>query len=673
MTQSSHSSDQSIPDSSLNRLNRLDLQLWRRFVAIAQPYWYPLRRGSSKQFFLLMLALLVFLFALLFCLVSAVTLLLQAVVPQFMEQTAGGLVSLVQGIWRSPAIFVVAATLLIPSLLFFIFRQDLLPRRQQWLFLSLLLLLSLSVSGLNVIISYVGNFFNTALAERQPEVFWRFFWVYAGVFAVGTPLVVYYNYVQDLLGLRWRAWMTDKFLGQYFKNRSYYEINWKEEIDNPDQRISQDINSFTVTSLSFLLLVLGSVIDVIAFTGILWSISRFLALFLVIYALLGTLIAALLGRRLITLNFEQLRKEADFRYGLVHVRDNAESIAFYQGEAQEEGQLQRRFAAVLRNFNLLIGWKRNVAFFRTPYRYATFILPSAILAPMFFNRQIEFGDITQAGFAFSQIFEAFALIVLQINQLTEFAAGINRLETFTEALEEQERETPDGVTAIKTIEDTQIVMDQVTLLTPTSQRTLVRELSLTLQPGKGLVIVGPSGAGKSSILRAIAGLWNTGQGKIVRPHLSEMLFLPQRPYMVLGTLRDQLLYPQLDGQVSEEQLRQVLQQVHLSDLPERIGGFDVELDFADVLSLGEQQRLAFARLLLTRPRYAILDEATSALDLANEQRLYQVLKSSGTTYISVGHRPSLLQYHDYVLEVTGDTTWKLTPAAEYRANLEVFS
>ncbi len=152
-----------------------------------------------------------------------------------------------------------------------------------------------------------------------------------------------------------------------------------------------------------------------------------------------------------------------------------------------------------------------------------------------------------------------------------------------------------------------------------------------------------------------------------------MLFLPQRPYMVLGTLRDQLLYPQLDGQVSEEQLRQVLQQVHLSDLPERIGGFDVELDFADVLSLGEQQRLAFARLLLTRPRYAILDEATSALDLANEQRLYQVLKSSGTTYISVGHRPSLLQYHDYVLEVTGDTTWKLTPAAEYRANLEVFS
>ncbi|MFQ3629660.1 MAG: ABC transporter ATP-binding protein/permease, partial [Cyanobacteriota bacterium] len=479
---------------------------------------------------------------------------------------------------------------------------------------------------------------------------------------------------QDLLGLRWREWMTNNFLGQYFSNRAYYDLNSDDSIDNPDQRISQDINSFTSYSLNFLLIFLGSIIDVISFTGILLSKSVGLTVFLIFYALAGTVVVALLGRRLISLNFNQLKKEADFRYGLVHVRDNAESIAFYQGEAQEAGQLQRRFIEVLRNYNFLIGWQRTMGFFRTPYRYLTFILPSAILAPMLFQDQIRFGDISQANFAFSQIFEAFALVVLQINQLSEFAAGVNRLETFAESLQEKvDKPLAVGETAIDTMEDSQISLEHVTLVTPKNQRLLVRDLSVKLEPGQGLVIVGHSGAGKSSILRAIAGLWNQGTGRIVRPDLDEMLFLPQRPYMVLGTLRDQLLYPHPDAVIDEGQLRYALEQVNLSDLPERVGGFDVELDWANVLSLGEQQRLAFARLLLTQPRYAILDEATSALDLANERRLYDQIRQKGTTYISVGHRPSLLKYHDYVLELTGDTTWRLTPTAEYQPDDYVFA
>jgi putative ATP-binding cassette transporter len=518
----------------------------------------------------------------------------------------------------------------------------------------------------------VGNFFTTALSERDAPTYWRFFWVYAAVFVVATPIVVFYGYVQSLLGLKWRNWMTQKFLGQYFHKRAYYEINFEEDIDNPDQRISQDINSFTDTSLSFLLLILGAVIDVISFTGILWSISRFLAVFLVGYALFGTIVVAFFGRRLITLNFNQLRQEADFRYGLVHVRDNAEAIAFYQGENQEMGQLRRRFAEVLRNFNFLIGWQRNLAFFRTPYRYATYILPSVILAPLYFSQQIKFGDISQAGFAFSQIFEAFALVVTQINQLSAFAAGVNRLETFTEALDAQDQPLPADVTTIATAEDSRIALEHVSLATPRGQRMLMQDLSLTLQPEQGLVIVGQSGVGKSSLLRAIAGLWNRGTGKIVRPKLSAMLFLPQRPYMVLGTLRDQLLYPNLSLETSEEQLRDALSQVNLADLPERVGGFDVELTWSDVLSLGEQQRLAFARLLLARPRYAILDEATSALDLANEQLLYKKLRETGTTFVSVGHRTSLLKYHDLVLELTGNSSWKLMPVQEYVVNAEAF-
>jgi putative ATP-binding cassette transporter len=661
------------PNSSLNRLNRFDWQLWNRFVAIAQPYWFPTERGGW-QFFVLLGLLIVFLFALLATVVGLLTLAVQRAYPEFMAETAGGMVSLANTLFSPPMVFVLTAGLIVPWVAFFFARDKVLPRWQQWTFLAALLLLLLCVSGMNVVISFVGNFFTTALAEKDAPTFWRFFIVYAGVFAIATPFVVYYRYVQDLLGLRWREWMTNQFLGQYFSNRAYYDLNSDDSIDNPDQRISQDINSFTSYSLNFLLIFLGSIIDVISFTGILLSKSVGLTVFLVFYALAGTVVVALLGRRLILLNFNQLKKEADFRYGLVHVRDNAESIAFYQGEAQEAGQLQRRFVEVLRNYNFLIGWQRTMGFFRTPYRYLTFILPSAILAPMLFQDQIRFGDISQANFAFSQIFEAFALVVLQINQLSEFAAGVNRLETFAESLQAKvDKPLAAGETAIDTIADSQISLEHVTLITPKNQRLLVRDLSVKLEPGQGLVIVGHSGAGKSSILRAIAGLWNQGTGRIVRPDLDEMLFLPQRPYMVLGTLRDQLLYPHPDALIDEGQLRYALEQVNLSDLPERVGGFDVELDWANVLSLGEQQRLAFARLLLTQPRYAILDEATSALDLANERRLYDQIRQKETTFISVGHRPSLLKYHDYVLELTGDTTWRLTPTAEYQPEDYVFA
>lgn len=658
---------------SQRHLSRFDPQLWNRFVAIAQPYWYPTGGRNGWVFFGLLVLLLIFLFSCLFFLVSGITLLAQALLPQRMEETAGGLVSMIKGILGSPAIGIAIAALVIPAVVFFFVRRQVIPRWKQWAFLALLLLLSLCVSGLNVIISYVGNFFSTALADKDQPTFWRYLYVYAGVFVVGTPIVVIYSYTQDLLGLFWREWMTDKFLGQYFQNKAYYEINSEEDIDNPDQRISEDIRSFTRTSLSFLLIILGSIIDVISFTGILWSISQFLSLFLIGYAIFGTIVTIFYGRRLIALNFNQLRREADFRYGLVHVRDNAESIAFYRGEDQEMGQVQRRFTEVVRNFSLLIGWQRNLGYFTTGYNYAIVILPSLIMAPLYFSGRVQFGDITQAGFAFSQVLSAFSIIVTQIESLSAFAAGVNRLETFKEALEVDSQLQPDVAQTIEVVEAPRLALDNVTLLTPKGQRTLVRDLSATLQPGQGLVIVGQSGVGKSSLLRAVAGLWNTGNGTIVRPNLTEMLFLPQRPYMVLGTLRDQLLYPNISSNVDEDVLHRVLQQVNLGDLPERVGGFETELDWADVLSLGEQQRLAFARLLMTQPHYAVLDEATSALDLKNEQLLYQKLRDHTTNFISVGHRASLLRYHDYVLELKPDSSWQFIPAQDYKVDAEAFA
>lgn len=661
-------------NSSDRQLNRIDRKLWNRFVRIAQPYWYPTEGRGGWILFGLLVLLLIFLFAVLFVAVSAAVLFGQQFFPEFVKLTAPGLAKLVEVVIASPAIYAVGLAIIIPLIGFALCRNQLRSRWKQWTFLALLLLLSLSVNGLNVIISYVYRFIDTALAEREAATFWRFLFVFGGVFIFGTPLVVIYRYIQNLLGLYWREWLTNNFLNKYFHNRAYYEINADDRIDNPDQRIAEDIRSFTNTSLYFLLVVLDSVITLIAFTAVLWSISQTLSLVLIAYTLIGTVVTAWIGKRLIGLNFNQLRREADFRYGLVHVRDNAESIAFYRGEQQESLQVGQRFAEAIRNFNILIGWQRNLDLFTTAHNYFVRILPYMVVAPIYLAGQVDFGAISQAIVAFSQIYSALAIVITQFERLSAFAAGINRLAVFKEALEAPIAvRKPAGATTIDTVEDSRIALEHLTLLTPNYQRTLVRDLLVTVQPGEGLVIVGQSGTGKSSLLRAIAGLWNAGTGCIVRPKLEEMLFLPQRPYMILGSLRSQLLYPNTNREVGEDELRQVLEQVNLASLPDRVGGFDVELDWADVLSLGEQQRLAFARLLVTKPRYAILDEATSALDLKNEASLYRQLQSTATVFISVGHRSSLLQYHKYVLELEGDTSWRLTTVEDYVPNLGAFA
>lgn len=526
--------------------------------------------------------------------------------------------------------------------------------------LAVLLLFLLAINGLNVLLSYVGRDFMTAIANKDRSSFFHLVFVYLIVFLIGTPIQVFNDYLTGKLGLYWRRWLTNHFLNKYFSNRAFYEVNSNPKIDNPDERISQDINAFTRGALSYSLTILGSIITFISFVGVLWSISTTLVIITIFYSFFGTIITVLFGQRLIGLNFNQLRREADFRYKLVHVRDHAEMIAFFGGEEQESSQIWRRFTEAFNNFNLLIGWQRNLGFFTTEYNYLIVIIPSLVIAPLYFTGKVQFGVIGQADLAFTQVLGALSLVVSQFQDLSAFIAQINRLGTFREVLEIPTPSNQMRATSINTTVDSHLALEHVTLLTPDYQRTLVKDLSFTVQPGAGLLILGPSGSGKSSLLRAIAGLRNAGTGLIIRPELKEMLFLPQRPYMILGSLRSQLLYPKTSSEIPDEKLYGMLQIVNLKDLPVRVGGLDVELDWANVLSLGEQQRLAFARLLLVHPRYAILDEATSALDIENEEHLYQQVQATSTVFISVGHRTSLLKYHQQILQLNGDSSWQLT-------------
>ena len=535
-----------------------------------------------------------------------------------------------------------------------------------WGLLGLLVILLLAQTRFAVrFIEQTGEF-TSALAARNEERFWDAIRLYLILLIAAVPVYALYYFVRDKLGIHWRRWLTNRFLDRYFSHRCFYELNGDPAIDNPDQRVAEDIATFTQRSLYFLLVIIASVLQLIAFSAVLWSISRELVLFLVVYAVAGTLVVVLIfGQKLMSLNFNQLRREADFRFSLVRVRENAESIAFYRGEDQEQKQVQRRFAKAFDNFNRLIRNQLALNLFQQAYNLLTLVIPSAIIASRVLSGELEVGRAVQAAGAFAAVLSAISLIVENFESLSRFAAGVDRLDTLARVLPGQSGGQAQGKSTIRTMDAADITLAGVTLHTPNDDRILINNLSLTVKPGEGLMIVGESGSGKSSLLRAIAGLWRSGSGTIYRPPEDDILFLPQQPYMLLGTLRSQLLYPNHDLPVSDEELLDLLQQVNLPDLAARFGGLDVEMDWHKVLSVGEQQRLGFARLLLTRPLFAILDEATTALDSANDASLYRQLTATQTTLISVGHRSTILKYHKQVLELTGDSAWRSHQAESF--------
>lgn len=533
--------------------------------------------------------------------------------------------------------------------------------------LVLLVALLLGQTGFAVLFNEQTGEFTSALAAHDSERFWQAIRWCLALVAGAVPIYAFYYFVRDTLGNHWRRWLTHRFLVGYFRDRHFYELNARADIDNPDQRIAEDINTFTQRSLFFLLIFIGAALQLIAFSQVLWSIAHELVYFLVVYALAGTLLTVFVfGKPLIGLNFRQLQREADFRFSLVRVREKAEPIALYRGEPQERQQVWRRFIRAFDNFRQLIRNQLFLNLFQYGYSMLTIVLPSALIASRVLSGELEVGRAIQAAGAFAAVLSAISVVIENFEGLSRFAAGIDRLDTFFKLLSSPaDREAPQEST-IASVQDTRLALDRVTLQTPRRERTLIQNLSIDVLPGQGLLIVGASGSGKSSLLRALSGLWYAGSGTIFRPEAQDLLFLPQQPYMFLGTLRNQLLYPDLDRPATEAQLLDLLVRVNLPDLAQRFGGLDTEMDWEKVLSIGEQQRLACARVLLVQPRFAILDEATSALDVANETQLYRQLLSTRATLVSVGHRTTLLAYHQQVLELTGDGHWRVHSAQDYQ-------
>ncbi len=527
----------------------------------------------------------------------------------------------------------------------------------------LLVTFSLSLTGLNVIRNFVDKHFMTALAVREWDVFLQQLYFYLLLFLSLTPVAVFYRFTEERFGLMWRTWLCEYMLRRYFEHRAYYRIDLEQAIDNPDQRLEEDVRNFTVSTLSFALIILNSVVALYAFIRILWSISWILPVAAVAYALIGSAVTYWLGRPLIGLNFEQLKKEANLRYKLVNVRDHSESIALYTGEREEFGRVMRRLHSAISNMRMIIAWNRNVGFFTYMYNYVHPILPVMLVAPLYLRGKVEFGVIAQAAGAFGQVLGALSIIVVHFGNLSSLAAMVNRLGTFDEALSEVQRgQRQAGLSYLEVREGDTIRFDRVNIMMPHSSEVLVRDLSYKLEPAHSLLICGPSGSGKSSVLRVLAGLWDTGSGTVWRPGLSRLMFLPQSPYLVLGSLRSQLYYPGNGRGVSDRHLEEILCQTGLSSTVARVGGLDAEMDWPNVLSMGEQQLIAFVRLMLQRPSFVLLDESTSAMDPDTVKKLYRMIRDFAGTVVSVGPREALEGFHEMVLELNGKSGWTFEEA-----------
>jgi putative ATP-binding cassette transporter len=645
---------------------------FQRLRHLSQPFFLPLEQASGWQFAWLLTALMFCVGGVVLLVVTGLNHLLLQLQPELTTKYLAGVGNTINAIWSSWWGIAFSVLFLVGLASFLSMRQLLKAGRWlHWTLLGLIVFMLLAVNGINAGIGFIARDLTNALVAKQEESFYLILTVYACCFLVALPIRVSQYYLTQKLGLIWRNWLSRSLIADYMHNRAYYVLNPNDElstdVDNPDQRISDDTRSFTSQSLGFTLGVFDAILTFSLNILILWSISQVLTLSLFVYALIATVILVVSGLNLIRVNYDQLRYEADFRYGLVHIRDNAESIAFYAGEKPELSETLRRLSEAIRNFNVLIIWQVVIGAIQRSVGYAGNFFPYLIMAGAYFSGQIDYGRFIQASFAFSMVEGSLMFVVNNITELAQFSAGVSRLEGFQSKVEQYRASSPSTSSRFR-ISDS-IVVRGADLRAPGSDATLIEDLDLTVSEGDRLLVVGPSGCGKTSLLRMVSGLWSPERGSIERPETGDLLFIPQKPYMLLGSLREQLCYPASEDRFTDDQLRHVLEQVRLEKLIHRYPDLDVKQDWPRILSLGEQQRLAFGRLLLNAPRIAVLDEATSALDVQTEKHLYQMLVDRDLAYVSVGHRPTLMPFHQHVLKLEGGGSWQLLPMTSYEASV----
>ncbi len=636
---------------------------------LAQPFFLPLDQVSGWQFIWLLICLLFCVGGLVLISITGLIEILEKFQPILTEKYLGGVVKTIATIWTSSWGWLFSILFIIGSCSFFAFRQQLRNRKWiHWLLLGIIVLMLLAVNGINAGIGFIARDLTNALVQKEQSGFYRILGIYACCFIVALPIRVSQIFFTYKLGLIWREWLSNSLISDYLNNKAYYILNPNDEqvtdVDNPDQRITDDTRAFTGQSLQFTLGIFDALLTFSLNILILWSISTTLTFSLFGYAAFATTILIIAGKNLVRIDFDQLRYEADFRYGLVHIRDNAESIAFYSGEDPEKNETKRRLDSVVQNFNLLIIWRVIIDVMRRSINYAGNFFPYLIMAIPYFAGEIDYGRFIQASFAFGMVEGSLFFVVNQIEELAKFTAGISRLEGFQSKVEQvNHRKEKNQIIATSSKEH--ILIKNADLYPPGSNEVIINNLNLSINQQDKLLVVGPSGCGKTSLLRMISGLWKPHTGTIEKPNTGDLLFIPQKPYMILGSLREQLCYPTEENKFSDEQLRSVLHEVKLESLIERYPDLDIKQDWPRILSLGEQQRLAFGRLLLNAPTFAVLDEATSALDVKTEKHLYELLRNRDLAVISVGHRPTLIEFHSSVLELVGDGNWRLLPTTSY--------
>ena len=540
--------------------------------------------------------------------------------------------------------------------------------RRSWrptLVFALLLVLTLFSVRLNVLFSFWYNGFYSALQGLDQVAFWYLLGVFAVLATIHVLRSLFTFYVNQAFSIQWRVWLTERLTHDWMRGDAYYRGQFlAEPVDNPDQRIELDVNAFVSNSVTLALGAVSALVSLIAFTGILWGLSaplavagveipRAMVFAVYLYVIVATWIAFRLGRPLIRLNFLNEKLTANFRYALMRLRENAENIAFYQGAQVERGTLLGRFAALIVNVWALVFRNLKFSGFNLGISQVAVVFPFILQAPRFFSGAIKLGDVMQTSQAFGQVQDSLSFFRESYDTFAQYRATLDRLTGFLDA-NQQASALPRVLTEDQP-HALQIAGLQV--LRPDGH-ALIADLDLDLHAGQALLIKGPSGSGKTTLLRALAGLWPYAEGDVRRPMGHQALFLSQRPYLPLGDLRTVIAYPAAAKPGDEARMQQALRQVNLAHLAERL---DVSCDWSNILSVGEQQRLAFARVLFNRPQVVFLDESTSAMDEGLEHALYSLLRSEmpGSLLVSVGHRSTLAGFHTHRLEVDGHGGWSL--------------